>query len=85
MQPGPFRLRCRGERRAEQDDAKIGIGAGHCKSCLDGVEDACADARSRGRQWRSGCLGADGEVGRGHAMAGGEDMNVAGFRRIELG
>ena len=75
--------RC-GQRCAEQDDAEIGVGADQCQCRFDGVANAVADPRSGEGERRRCHLGAPDELRGGHAVARGEDMDVAGLRRLEL-
>ena len=74
-----------GERRAEQDDAEIGVGAGDLHARLDRVEDPHPDRLTRLGQGLGRGRGSGHEMRRLHVMAAGEDMNVAGLGRGELG
>ena len=51
---------------------------------LDRAEDARADARAGARERRGRRLGAAHEIVDRHAVAGGEDVDVAGLRRLEF-
>ena len=51
---------------------------------LDRGQDALADARAGVAMRRRRRLGAAHELGRGHAVAGGEGVHIAGLRGIEL-
>src|SRR5262249_808 len=77
-------LRCRGQWRAQQGDAPIGIAAGRGKGCFDGAENALADASAGGGEGSGGGLRAADELAGGHPVAGSVDVNVAGLRRVEL-
>ena len=75
----------RGERRAQQQDAEIGVAAGGGERGLDGAEDACADANAGRGDERRRRDGARLELGDLHAVPGGVDVHVAGLQCVELG
>ena len=73
-----------GERRAEQNDAEIGVATDARPCRFHRVEDARADARARRAEMRRRGFGAGDEVLRLHAMARRIYMDIAGLGRGEL-
>ncbi len=74
-----------GQRRAEQDNAKIGVPPDARPGCVDRPENAFADAGAGRRERSRRCARAVDEVLRLHAVAGREHMHIAGFWRAQFG
>src|SRR5262249_36408000 len=73
------------QRRGEQQDAEIGVAAGHRPGPLDRVQDARADPDVLcGEAGRAGDR-ARLEIGDAHAVAGGVVVDVARLQRPQLG
>ena len=78
-------LRGRRQRRAQQDDAEIGVLTDRRESRVDSGADAVSDPCSPCRDRSGARLGAANEVLDLHAVAGREPVHVAGFQRVQLG
>ena len=73
------------QRRAQQHDAEVGVGARHREVAATAPDAACRPARRIGEERRRGRVGAARNVARLHAVARGENVDVARLRRLELG
>ena len=72
------------QRRAEQNNAEIGVLPDPRESRLDGGENPRPDIYARRREGDRGDMGAVDEILGLHAMPGGEDMNIAGLWRLQF-
>ena len=81
----PAALGRRRQRRAEQENAEIGVAAGGAPAAPHRPQDALADRQGRIRQGPGAGDGAGLEIGDAHAMAFGEDMDIAGLQGLKLG
>ena len=73
-----------GERRAKQDDAEIGVGADRLACRADRFEDAPPDAEIGIGERRRRDAGAGEELVGRHAVAVGEEMDIARLQRLDL-
>ena len=75
----------RRQRGTEQENAEIGVAAGGAPAAPHRAQDALADRQGRIGQRPGAGRGGRFEIGDAHAMAVGEDMDIAGLQGLKLG